>query len=64
VPGSPADNVGIAQGDIIFQVDGEDVNDPGQFRAHVGDAIQTGSVVVLLRDGGSGKTGYMDIPLQ
>ena len=64
VAGSPADNVGIAKGDIIFQVDGEDVNNQGQFRTHVGDAIQTGSVVVLLRDGGTGKTGYLEIPLQ
>jgi serine protease Do len=64
VAGSPADNVGIAKGDIIFQVDGEDTNSPDQFRQHVGDAIQTGSVVVLLRDGQSGKTGYMEIPLR
>jgi serine protease Do len=64
VTGSPADGVGIAQGDIIFQVDGEDVNTREQFRQHVGDAIQTGSVVVLLRDGASGRTGYMEIPLR
>jgi S1-C subfamily serine protease len=64
VTGSPADNVGIAKGDIIFQVDGEDVNNQEQFRARVGDAIQAGSVVVLLRDGGSGKTGYLEIPIR
>jgi S1-C subfamily serine protease len=63
VAGSPADGVGIGKGDIIFQVDGEDVNNPDQFRQHVGDAIQTGSVVVLLRDAQSGRTGYMEIPL-
>ncbi|HUI69556.1 MAG TPA: trypsin-like peptidase domain-containing protein, partial [Spirochaetia bacterium] len=64
VTGSPADSVGIGKGDIIFQVDGEDVNDADQFRKHVGDAIQTGSVVVLLRDGASGRTGYMEIPIK
>ena len=64
VTGSPADSVGIAKGDIIFEVDGEDVNTQDQFRQHVGDAIQTGSVVVLLRDGASGRTGYMEIPLR
>jgi len=64
VTGSPAGSVGIAKGDIIFQVDGEDVNDQGQFRTHVGEAIQTGSVIVLLRDGESGKTGYMEIPIR
>jgi S1-C subfamily serine protease len=64
VAGSPADSVGIGKGDIIFQVDGEDVNTTDQFRQHVGDAIQTGSVIVLLRDGQSGRTGYMEIPLQ
>ena len=55
VTGSPADSAGIDKGDIIFQVDGEDVNDQDQFRQHVGDAIQTGSVVVLLRDSVSGR---------
>jgi len=64
VTGSPADNVGIAKGDIIFEVDGEDVNTRDQFRQHVGDAIQTGNVVVLLRDGASGRTGFMEIPLR
>jgi serine protease Do len=44
VAGSPADNVGIAKGDIIFQVDGEEVDNQEQFRKNVGDAIQTGSV--------------------
>ena len=55
VTGSPADGVGIAKGDIIFQVDGEDVNDAVQFRTHVGEAIQTGSVIILIRDGASGQ---------
>ncbi|MGO9411024.1 MAG: trypsin-like peptidase domain-containing protein [Spirochaetia bacterium] len=64
VTGSPADGVGIAKGDIIFQVDGEDVNDAVQFRTHVGEAIQTGSVIILIRDGASGRTGYMAIPIQ
>lgn len=64
VTGSPADSAGIDKGDIIFQVDGEDVNDQDQFRQHAGDAIQTGSVVVLLRDGVTGKTGYLEIPIR
>ncbi len=64
VPGSPADSVGIGNGDIIFQVDGQDVNDRDQFRLHVGEAIKAGRVVVLLRDGQSGGTGYMEIPIQ
>jgi len=41
VPGSPADDVGIAPGDIIFQVGGTDVNDADQFRNSVGVAIQS-----------------------
>jgi len=64
VTGSPADGVGIGKGDIIFQVDGEEVNDSEQFRRHVGEGIQTGSIVVLLRDGASGRTGYMEIPIK
>ena len=62
VAGSSADSVGIAKGDIIFQVNGEDANDEEQFRKNVGDAIQTGSVIVLLGDRESGRTGYMKIP--
>jgi len=64
VPGSPADSVGISNGDIIFQIDGEDVNSAEEFRLHVGEAIQTESVVVLLRDGESGKVGYLEIPIR
>ena len=64
VPGSPADNVDIAPGDIIFQVGGTDVNDEDQFRKSIGEAIKADNVVVLLRDGQSGRTGYMEIPLR
>ena len=64
VPGSPADSAGIAPGDIVFQVGGSDVNDEEQFRHDVGEAIQADNVVVLLRDGQSGRTGYMEVPLQ
>ena len=64
VPGSPADNVNIAPGDIIFQVGGNDVNDEETFRRQIGEAITADNVVVLLRDGQSGRTGYMEIPLR
>jgi serine protease Do len=64
VPGSPADNVNIAKGDIIFRVDGASVGDQEEFRQRVGEAIQTGNVVVLLRDGPSGRTGFMVIPIR
>jgi S1-C subfamily serine protease len=64
VPGSPADNVGIAPGDIVFQVGGSDVNDEDQFRTRIGEAIQAYNVIVLLRDGQSGRTGYMEVPLR
>ncbi|MGO9309626.1 MAG: trypsin-like peptidase domain-containing protein [Spirochaetia bacterium] len=64
VPGSPADNAGIAPGDVVFQVGGSDVNDEDQFRNYVGEAIQSNNVVVLLRDGQSGRTGFMEVPLQ
>ncbi|MFI5368605.1 MAG: trypsin-like peptidase domain-containing protein [Spirochaetia bacterium] len=64
VPGSPADNVGIAPGDIVFQVGGSDVNDEEQFRTRIGEAIRADNVIVLLRDGQSGRTGYMEVPLR
>jgi serine protease Do len=64
VPGSPADNVGIAPGDIVFQVGGSDVSDEDQFRARIGEAIQADNVIVLLRDGQSGRTGYIEVPLR
>jgi serine protease Do len=64
VPGSPADNVGITPGDIVFQVGGVAVNDEEGFRRRIGEAIQAENVVVLLRDGQSGRTGYMEVPLR
>ena len=62
VPGSPADSVGIGNGDIIFKVDGEDVNDKDQFRQHVGEAIKAGRIVVLLRDAQSGAPATWRYP--
>ena len=64
VPGSPADNADIAKGDIIFQVDGAPVNTQDDFRLNVGQAIQAGNVVVLIRDAQSGQTGFMEVPTE
>ena len=64
VTGSPAGSVGIAKEDVIFQVGGQDVNDKDQFRRYVGEATQTESVIILIRDEESGMTGYMAIPIR
>jgi len=64
VPGSPADLANVGRGDIILRTDGAAVNNQEQFRQSVAQAIQSGSVVVLIRDAQSGRTGFMEIPLQ
>ena len=40
------------------------MNTEDQFRARIAEAIKADNVVVLLRDGQSGRTGYMEVPLR
>lgn len=62
-PGSVAENVGLEEGDIIFRVGNVPVNDPGEFNQLVEDFADEGEVLLLVRDGNSGRVGYLVVPL-
>jgi serine protease Do len=63
VAGSPADRAGIIKGDAVFRVGDTGVNNPQQFSKLVGQAIKSGTVVLLIRDSKSGQMGYLQIPI-
>jgi serine protease Do len=63
VPGSPADSVGMAKGDIVFRVGDTDVSNTQEFSRLVGEAVQSGTVMLLIRDGQSGRMGYLQVPV-
>jgi serine protease Do len=63
VPGSPADSAGIVKGDAIFRVGSDNVSNAQQFSKLVGEAIKTGTVLLLIRDSQSGQMGYLQIPI-
>jgi serine protease Do len=63
-PDSPAARVGLSEGDIIFRVGGRQVSNPKEFRALVEEAIDEGEVLLLLRDGRSGRVGYLVVPIE
>lgn len=58
-PGSPAEMVGLEAGGIIFRVGNETVNDVREFNDKVAQAARSGEVLLLLRDGTSGRVGYI-----
>lgn len=62
-PGSPAERVGITSGDIIFRVGNQVVDDPQQFARAVAEDARDGEVLLLLRDGRTGRVGYVMVPL-
>jgi serine protease Do len=61
---SAAARVGINNGDIIFRVGNREVNDAEEFSSLVSEAEKEGSVMLLLRDGRSGRVGYIIVPLK
>ncbi len=63
-PGSAADRVGLAEGDIIFRVGNKTVNDPATFNRLVTEAAEEGEVMILVRDARSGRVGYIVVPLR
>jgi serine protease Do len=58
-PGSPAERAGLAEGDIIFRVGNEAVDSPGEFQELVARDAADGEVLLLLRDGRTGRVGYV-----
>ncbi|KKK71329.1 hypothetical protein LCGC14_2914990, partial [marine sediment metagenome] len=63
-PESPAAIVGLAKGDIIFRVGGRKVSSPREFSSLVEEAVKEGEVLMLLRDGKTGRVGYLVVPIE
>jgi len=63
VPGSPADSVGMLKGDIVFRVGDSDVSSSQAFSRLIGEAVRSGTVLLLIRDGKSGRMGYLQLPV-
>jgi serine protease Do len=56
-PGSFADDVGLARGDVILEVNKQPVNSEDDF-SHIQDALKSGQdVVFLVRSRGAGRQG-------
>lgn len=64
VPGSPAERAGLEVGDIILRVGNDVVNDIKDFNDKVVKAAKSGEVLLLIRDGRSGRVGYVVIPVR
>jgi serine protease Do len=63
VPGSPADLAGLVKGDLIFRVGGSDVSSASEFSKLLSEAVNSGSVLLLIRDNQSGQVGYLQVPM-
>jgi len=63
-PGSVAAQVGLTKGDIIFRVGNKAVNSAREFDSYIREAARSGRVVLLVRDGRTGRVGYIMIPLR
>jgi serine protease Do len=63
VAGSPADISGLVKGDIIFRVGSTDVSSTQDFSRALGEALKTGTVLLLIRDSQSGQVGYLQVPV-
>ncbi|RKY00582.1 MAG: hypothetical protein DRP54_05205 [Spirochaetes bacterium] len=63
-PGSPAQKAGLEPGDIIFRVGNVPVNSPDELSKLIQQASREGEVLLLVRDGRSGRVGYILVPLK
>jgi serine protease Do len=63
VPGSPADLAGLVKGDIIFRVGSSDVSSASALSKLLSGAVNSGSVLLLIRDRKSGQVGYLQVPM-
>jgi serine protease Do len=64
IPGSIAEEQGLTEGDIIFRVNNQAVNDPKEFGELIRESQKEGSVLLLLRDARSGRIGYLVVSLE
>ncbi|MGQ9616235.1 MAG: DegQ family serine endoprotease [Spirochaetota bacterium] len=63
ISGSPAERAGLEVGDIIMRVGNDVVNEVKDFNEKVAKAAKSGEVLLLIRDGRSGRVGYVVIPV-
>jgi len=63
-PGSAAQQAGLTEGDIILRVGNTLVNDPSEFNRLVSEAAKTGEILLLVREGSTGRVGYIVVPLK
>ena len=63
-PDSAAEKAQLAEGDIVFRVGNREVNTPEEFYASAAESAKEGEVMLLIRDGRSGRAGYMVVPLE
>ena len=63
-PGNAAANAGLAEGDIIFRVGNMVVDDAREFYSLVKDAAKEGEVLFLVREGRTGRVGYLVVSLK
>jgi serine protease Do len=63
-PESAAEKAQVAEGDIVFRVGNRQVNTPEEFYSAAAEAAKEGEVMLLLRDGRSGRVGYLVVPLE
>ena len=61
--GSPADRSGLKAGDIVFRVGNQVVKEPEQFNKLVSELVQSGKVMLLIRDVRTGRVGYIVVPV-
>jgi len=60
--GSPADRAGLSAGTLIMEVNRKPVSDAGQFYEQLGQAAETGSVLLLVRDGNYTRFVVLAVP--
>jgi serine protease Do len=61
--GSPADRSGLKAGDIVFRVGNQVVKDTEQFNKLVSELVDSGKVMLLIRDVRTGRVGYIVVPV-
>jgi len=60
----PAAEAGLETGDIIFRVGNTEVNDPEEFNRLVSATAREGEIMMLIRDGMSGRVGYIVVHVE
>ena len=61
--GSPAGRSGLKAGDIVFRVGNQVVKEPEQFNRLVSELVESGKVMLLIRDARTGRVGYIVVPV-